>query len=87
MRSAEHRTSSNLFDDLVAEASIASEPDEVALRLDPHFLQKRAPALTVALHAGQSCSILRLHCSQKVESVGFSLPQFAHRIEPPEKSD
>jgi hypothetical protein len=40
-------TSSNLFDDLVAEASIASEPDEVALRLDPHFLQKRAPALTM----------------------------------------
>src|SRR5215472_11642694 len=66
--------------------AIVSEANEVALRLVPHFLQKRAPALTGALHAGQSSSSLRPHCSQKVESVGFSLPQFAHRIGPPKRA-
>jgi hypothetical protein len=66
---------------------MASEPIAVAFRLVPHFLQNRALALTGALHAGQSCSILRPHCSQKVESVGFSLPQFAHRIALPENAD
>src|SRR5262249_49489730 len=68
-------------DDPVA---IASEPVEVALRPVPHFLQHRAPALTGALQAGQSSSNLRPHCSQKAESAGFSLPQFEHRIVPPE---
>jgi hypothetical protein len=66
--------------------AIASEPIEVALSLAPHFLQNRAPAVTGALHAGQSCSSLRPHCSQKAESVGFSLPQFAHRIGRTKKS-
>src|SRR5215469_1437627 len=66
--------------------AIASEPFEAEVRLDPHFLQNRAPALTGALHVGQSCSSLRPHCSQKAESMGFSLPQFAHRIGPPKRA-
>jgi hypothetical protein len=60
--------------------AIAFELIELALRLVPHFLQNRAPALTGALQAAQSSSSLRPHCSQKAESVGFSLPQFEHRI-------
>jgi hypothetical protein len=66
--------------------AIASVLIEVALRLVPHFLQNRAPALTGALQAGQSSSSLRPHCSQKAESAGFSLPQFEHRIDTPEKA-
>src|SRR6516162_8640457 len=62
------------------ELGLASEPIEEALRLFPHFLQNRAPALTGALQTGQSSSSLRPHCSQKAESEGFSLPQFEHLI-------
>src|SRR5262245_30919435 len=58
--------------DLVA---TASELIEGGVRLVPHFLQNRAPALTGALQSGQSSSSLRPHCSQKAESAGFSLPQ------------
>src|SRR5215469_17012333 len=64
-------------DGLVA---IASERTGAVLRLVPHFLQNRAPALTGAWQAGQSSSSLHPHCSQKAESEGFSLPQFEHRI-------
>jgi hypothetical protein len=67
--------------------AIASELVEAALRLVPHFLQNRAPALTGALQAGQTSSNLRPHCSQKAESAGFSLPQFEHRIGSPEKAN
>ena len=71
-------------DDLAANAS---EPVEVDVRLVPHFLQNRAPALTGALQAGQTSSSLRPHCPQKAESAGFSFPQFGHRIELPKKND
>jgi hypothetical protein len=68
-------------------AAIASEPIEVALRLVPHFLQNRAPALMGALQAGQNSSSFCPHCSQRAESAGFSLPQFEHFIGTPEKCE
>jgi hypothetical protein len=51
--------------------------------LAPHFLQKRAPELTGALHAGHSSSNLCPHCSQKTASAGFSLPQLGQSIYAP----
>src|SRR5262249_34195564 len=63
----------------------ASELIEGGVRLVPHFLQNRAPALTGALQAGQGSSSLRPHCSQKAESGRFTLPQFEHRIGTPKK--
>src|SRR6516165_3279982 len=61
-------------------AVIVSGRTGAGLRLVPHFLQNRAPALTGALQTGQSNSSFWPHCSQKPESEGFSLPQFEHRM-------